>query len=127
MTDFTNFLNEDPTPSDSDQYDFDLDQLERLLTADVDRVMVSGFRIYKNTSDRWAINLSWTDHTQMYAGGDYHSVTEVPLDLIQKRFATEQRVLFNFHITDYHRRITTEARHTKHAFATFEAILKGDC
>ena len=127
MTDFTNFLNDDPTPSDSDMYDYDLDQLSSLLTADVDRVMVSGFTIYKGTDDRWCIYLSWTDHTQMYTGGNYHSVRDVPLDLIQSRFSTDERILFNFHVTDYHKRVTIEARNIKGNFATFQAILKGEC
>ena len=127
MTAFTNFLNDDPTPSDSDMYDYDLDQLESLRTADVERVHLSGFSIYKGCDDRWCISMAWSDHTQMYAGGTYHSVRDVPLALIQSRFNTDQRILFNFHVTDYHKRVTIEARNMVGNFATFQAVLKGEC
>lgn len=126
MTDFTNFLKEDPTPSDRDQYDYDLGLLEELCSADVDRMKVFGFRFYKDSLDRWAIDLSWTDYTQMYAGGDFKSVTCVPLSVIQERLSYDARMLFHFHIADYHKRITIEARHVKGSYGTFEAILKGE-
>ena len=69
MTDFTNFLSED-SPLDDEQYDYDKDLLESMLSADVDRVKVNDFRIYKDSFDRWVVDLTWTDYTQMYAGGD---------------------------------------------------------
>jgi len=125
MTDFTNFLNENLRPNAD--YDYDLGLLEELCSADVDRMKVNGFRTYKDSSDQWVIDLSWTDYTQMYAGGDYKSVTSVPLAVIQAWLSYEARLLFHFHITDYNKRATIEARNIKANYATFEAILKGEC
>ena len=126
MTDFTNFLSED-SPLDDDQYDYDKGQLEALCSADVDRVKVNDFRIYKNSFDHWVVDLVWTDYTQMYAGGDCFSITALPLDHIQAWLTYEQRLLFHFHIADLHKRVTIQARHIKGNYATLEAILKGEC
>ena len=127
MIDFTNFLNEDATPSNDDVYGHDLGLLETMLALDVDRVKVNGFRICRDSQDRWVVNLSWTDYTQMYAGGDYQSVTDLPLALIQLHLTYEARLLFHFHVRDYNKRVTIEARNIRDNYATFEAILKGEC
>ena len=126
MTDFTNFLTKDTTPDDR-QYDYDKEQLESLCSADVDRVKLNDFRIYKNSFDCWVVDLNWTDYTQMYAGGDFFSITALPLDQIQSCLTYEQRLLFHFHIKDLHKRVTIQARNLKGNYNTFEAILKGEC
>lgn len=127
MTDFTNFLNEDIVPDDADMYSYEIDQLHSLCKTDVEQLKVNMFNIFKDNRDRWCVTMGWTDYTQMYAGGDYHSVSDMPLALIQDSLDYDQRLLLHFHITDYHKRITIEARHIKGNYATFEAVLKGEC
>lgn len=127
MTDFTNFLNEDIVPTDADMYSYEIDKLHCMCKTDIERLKVNMFHIFKDSKDQWCVTMGWTDYSQIYGGGDYHSVQDMPLAVIQANLDYDQRLLFHCLINDYHRRITIEARNVKHHFATFEAILRGEC